>query len=698
MKKLGLSQEEIPSSAELWKKFLENIERFYEQADQDRYTLERSLMISSEEMRELYGAQAKSLSALQATLESSTDGILVVSNEGEINAFNEKFISIWEIPREVIDLKENRFVLEYASKLVRHPGRFQENAARVWSHSGLDSDIIELKNGKIIERYSFPHQMDGQVIGRVQTFRDITERHRTTEQLRVYTSRFISLVENIPGGNLVEDENNHVVYVNEEFCNLFNLHSKNDLIGLDHQKIIEVIKPLFTDSAQFIQSTDQILRARKPVLREEFQFSEGKILERNYIPIVSDGFYRGHYWQYRDTTDSKALETRLRASDRMATVGFLAAGLGHEINNPLTYVLGHLELTKQKLTKFYPAIEKTENREELQLVRDELGNSLESSREGCDRISRIVKDLKTFSTHRESEVEEASIIDVLELSIRMADNEIKHRALVVRDYEIIPIVMSDRSKLGQVFLNLLINAAQSIPIGNVNSNKITIRTRVEKDSGILVEVVDTGEGIPEKYIKNIFEPFFTTKISTVGTGLGLSICRNIIESIGGRLDVTSEVGEGTCFSVRIPAIGLSEFSSKGAEKEVLRPDRGHAVKRIVVIDDEEMICEVFESVLGKDYDVKAYHNGKLALNDLLRDDAWRAYDLIICDLMMPEMTGIEFFETLGKVDPDLSKKTIFMTGGAFTEQARLFLNQFKKEQILEKPFNFNRLKKLLRSM
>jgi PAS domain S-box-containing protein len=242
---------------------------------------------------------------------------------------------------------------------------------------------------------------------------------------------------------------------------------------------------------------------------------------------------------FRDITARKAHEGRQLLTDRMVSLGTLAAGAAHEINNPLAYTMANVSMV----------LKRVDNGAELSV--DDV-NLLRDAKEGCERIASIVADLSTFSRGGSEVLEPVDVEGVLELSIRMADHVIRPRARVVRDYAPVAPVRANRTLLGQVFLNLLINAAQAIPPGKSELNEIRVRT-FEDDGQVVVTVRDTGAGIPPSVLPRIFVPFFTTKAQE-GTGLGLAVCHGIITQLGGEIDAESSPGEGSTFRVRLPAL------------------------------------------------------------------------------------------------------------------------------------------------
>jgi PAS domain S-box-containing protein len=256
----------------------------------------------------------------------------------------------------------------------------------------------------------------------------------------------------------------------------------------------------------------------------------------------------------QDITHRKGLEQHLIQSDRLAALGTLAAGVAHEMNNPLSYVSANINFAAEGLTELLATLEKPGGALDPAslkgMVKDFL-DALSDAKEGTARILRVVGDLKNFARNDDPSQGSADVARALETAISMATPELKLRARVVKQLSEVPLVRGSEARLGQVLLNLLINAAQAIPEGAPDKNRVEVRLR-QDDGTVVVEIQDTGTGIAPEIRARIFEPFFSTKPRGVGTGLGLSICHDIIARIGGDISVESTVGQGSCFRVRLP--------------------------------------------------------------------------------------------------------------------------------------------------
>ncbi len=379
--------------------------------------------------------------------------------------------------------------------------------------------------------------------------------------------------------------------------------------------------------------------------------------------------------------EQKKMQAQLVISERMASMGTLAAGVAHEINNPLSCVMANLDLAASDLAERGAKLGLTAEFGEVQ-------EGLHDAREASERIRNIVRDLKIFSRSEEDKTGPVDIERVMESTLRMAWNEIRHRARLVKNYGKTPPVEASESRLGQVFLNIVVNAAQAIAEGRADNNEIRISTSTDPSGGAVVEIADTGPGMPPDVLAQLFTPFFTTKPIGVGTGLGLSICHGIVTGLGGSIGVTSELGKGTAFRISLPP-ALAEVLVAASPLALDVPARRRG--KILVVDDEPMIAKVVRRTLSAEHEVVGVGSADEALK---RIGAGERFDVILCDLMMPQMTGMDLHAELSRVAPEQAERMIFLTGGAFTPRARAFLDQTPNQRI-EKPFHVRHLRALI---
>lgn len=363
-------------------------------------------------------------------------------------------------------------------------------------------------------------------------------------------------------------------------------------------------------------------------------------------------------------------------SDRLASIGMLSASIGHEINNPLAAVVAYLELAAEGLSVL------AQDHPEVDL--GDLPVTIAGAREGAERVRQIVRDLRVFSR---GQAEHSGAVDVeplLESSIRMAWNEIQHRARVVRDYHPVPPVPATDAQLGQVFLNLIVNAAQAIPPGRVSENEIRISVRPDP-GGVRIQIADTGSGIPTEILSQLFTPFVSSKPVGVGTGLGLAICQRLVTSMKGTITVETEQGRGTTFALVLPATAAEAAEPPSPPVAARAPGRSG---RLLVIDDDPSVGAVVARALRSQHHVTVTDTAAAALDLIQKGER---FDLILCDIMMPLVTGPEFYLQLSEIEPSQTGAVVFLTGGAFTPDAQSFVDQLRP-RTLSKPFDLAELR------
>jgi signal transduction histidine kinase len=372
-------------------------------------------------------------------------------------------------------------------------------------------------------------------------------------------------------------------------------------------------------------------------------------------------------------TERRKMQEQLMLSDRLASLGMLAASVAHELNNPLASLMMNLEFTLDTPP------EQWKPQECLLAVGDAFA---------CARLIRdIIRDIKIFSRPEGQRFGPTDVHRVLDSALRMAQNHLFHRAQLVKDYGDVPRVHGSEARLGQVFLNLIINAAQAIPEGYSHEHEIRVVTRHEGDR-VRVEIHDTGTGIPPELRERIFEPFFTTKPVGVGTGLGLSICRQLVTELEGSIGVESVPGQGSMFWVDLRLAGAEE----GA-REVKAKASGQGLG-VLVLDDEVAVGKALRRLLSSRHQVTTFHRAQDALATIT---SGQRFDAILCDLMMPEMSGPQFHQQLERLAPEQARRVIFMTGGAFTEESRAFLSA-ARNPCMDKPLDIQRLFSMLEAI
>lgn len=396
-------------------------------------------------------------------------------------------------------------------------------------------------------------------------------------------------------------------------------------------------------------------------------------------PLSSDELLRT-IGRILDGGERRQTQGRLADIERFVAQGRLAVSVGHEINNPLTYVSLNVEQAAAATARVLDPIVPGAGKGDLSLVAELLAEC----KVGLDRIRDVTRTLQVLSPPSEVRPETFSLNDLIDESLAMARSRIENHAQVRRRYAEIAPVVGRRSALGQVFLNLIVNAGQALPKERPQSNELRLET-YQRNGRVVVEVADTGRGIPPHVIPHIFDPFYTTKPVGEGTGLGLAICHQIVGEHGGRIDVASEVDRGSVFRVTLPITGAVADPSPVVDDAHPAPARARA--RILVIDDEPLFGRTLSRAL-QEHDVTAVEDAEEAFAQLVANDR---FDAILCDLQMPKIGGPGVLDRISRDWPHLASRVIFMTGGAFTRESGAFV-QNATQAILTKPFPLEELR------
>jgi CheY-like chemotaxis protein/anti-sigma regulatory factor (Ser/Thr protein kinase) len=360
----------------------------------------------------------------------------------------------------------------------------------------------------------------------------------------------------------------------------------------------------------------------------------------------------------------------------------LSAGVAHEINNPLAYVLLNLEFIEREIERL---VEQGGAPGLLERVRE--------AQHGAERVATIVRDLRTFARDDGGSHGPVRIETAMEAALNIVSGEIRRRGRVVRNYREVPAVDGNAARLEQVFVNLLINAAQALPEDAADENEVTISIR-EENGNVTVSIADTGIGMSEATLARIFDPFFTTKPPGVGTGLGLPICQGILRAHGGALDVASQPERGSTFTVTLPSFRGPMLP---APEPAPPPEVGEARGRVLIVDDDAAVGRTLSLALEGDHDVTVVTSAQEALGELRASQHGTAFDAVLCDVLMPGMTGGELFDAAKSEFPDLERRFIFMSGGLWAKSASDF-SATVPNRLLEKPFSLEQVRGALREV
>lgn len=627
----------------------------------------------------------------RSVFHNATDGIVMSTGEGAITYFNPAAERIFGYSSEDALGRSVEMLLPQGCSM-GSPGTTQEKEGvhRNGTVIPLECSISEV-------------QLEGSAVF-TAVVRDVSERRRAEEALRRSEASFRTLSEQSPDAISV-DRNERFVYVNANLVKMLGYAQCSDLVG---QPLSTVVHPedwgIVQERRRALSETGEptpprvlrLLRQDGSTVRAEVAFAlvehEGELA---FVAVV------------RDVTAREELARRIEQMDRIISLGTLAAGVGHEINNPLTYVNANIAMAMARvgdLRSFAESVslqlrerigdeaasEMLATAEEARFMTDlcEIEQMLGQASEGGDRIRDAVDDLRTYARVDDEARVALDINEIVRSAVEMTLQETRQRAQLVVELGEPGQVLGEEHRLVRVVVNLLMNAAQAIEVAAKRHHVIRVCTYV-CEGEVIVEVRDTGTGVRPEDLGRLFDPFFTTKVVGQGTGLGLFICSQTVESHGGRLLVESRRGEGSVFRMVLPLAPPTEPTASTLEESpVVAARRG----RIMVIDDEPTLGLLIRNVLGRDHEVLAFTEARAALRALKSGEQ---IDLILCDLMMPDMTGMDFFEALRTRHAEHAERMVFLTGGAFTAPARDFLERIPNT-VVRKPFDPHELRALVR--
>ncbi|MBI3891887.1 MAG: PAS domain S-box protein [Candidatus Wallbacteria bacterium] len=642
----------------------------------------------------------------ESVVESVPDGLLVVDGDLRVRESNPAFSAYCGgsrdklVRQQLVEVVPVDGIRELALEVLATGRTSRTFPAELTDEAGHKHSVdITLAPIELTEGQAQPHR------GVLVVVKDLTEEERLRSQAFAAEARFFEVVENANDGIVTMGEDGRISYFNRAAEKLFG-YGRGEVIGEPAGILIpRELRVAHDEGVRRAIATGGL--SQTGFLRQV----EGLRKDGSVVPLectISSCRAEGSLVFtaiLRDLSERQQLTARMMQMDRMITAGTMAAGVGHEINNPLTFVTGNIDFALESLTlyrgkfeRLFAGLRETLGDEqasrlfaeaELPATSDPLADAREmltTARYGSERIGKIVRDLKSLSR---SETQKRQPVDprrVFDAAAGIASNEVRHRAKLVKDYQSTPLVDVNESRLGQVLLNLIVNAAQAIPEGAAEQNEIRLLTAM-RDGRVALEVRDSGSGITQENVDRIFEPFFTTKPVGQGTGLGLSICRQIVETFGGEIQVESSVGRGSTFRVLLPpSVGDRPAAAAEAMPASAPLRRG----RILIVDDEGPIAQLASRALQTEHDVTTVGYARSALTLL---DSGERYDIIFCDLLMPEMTGMELHAQILERWPEQAGRMVFTTGGAFTPQAQAFLERVPNRRI-DKPFTGDRLREL----
>jgi PAS domain S-box-containing protein len=512
-------------------------------------------------------------------------------------------------------------------------------------------------------------------LGEAMVITDVTHRRKALESLRRSEERFRSVVENIQEAVFMT-EGTLITYANRAFTSLLGVEpsSTNPIDARDLLRADDL--PLMIR-----QTTDLTPEGDAAHAEYRMRASDGReiTLETSAIGVGFDG-KPTVLWLGQDVTQRRLLEGQLIQADRLSALGTLAAGMAHAINNPLSYTLLNLEHVARRMRALAAGHD----------YYAEARVRLAEAHDGADRVAKVVRQMRTLSRVRTSAAGAADVRAVLENVLAMIGNEIRYRGQLMTRFDPAPRVWAREGELEQAFLGLLLYVARSRPEETSQAREIRLSLGAERGRETVVTVTDDGPPIDGEMPARLLDPFASGET----TGLGLAMCNGIFTALGGRMDIESSVQSGTIFRVVLPAAGADaahDSQKRPSAPPGPPPEPLETRLNVLVIDDDPGVASTLGAMLEAHHDVTSVESAKEGLRLLLGPER---FDIAFCDLVMPEVSGIDVYCALELNRPEATSRIVFMTGGVFTPEAEKFLARVPNLRI-EKPFSLARVEQLL---
>jgi two-component system cell cycle sensor histidine kinase/response regulator CckA len=617
---------------------------------------------------------------LQASLEATGDGILVVDHDSRIILSNQRFAEMWRVPQSMMQDKDDIKLREFVMSQLVDPETYMEKIEELYGKREESTDIIEFKDGRIFERYTAPLLISGQFVGRVWSFRDMTAYREAQRRLERSQQKYRDLVENAGSIILRWDTSGVITFIND-YGQRFLGYSEEDLLG---KSVIGTIVPDRDSSGRDLVAMIEGITSNP----DEYTYNENENVTKDgrsiwvswsNKPVYNEvGQLVGILSIGTDITERKKLEQQLFQAQKMEAVGQLAGGIAHDFNNMLMVINGYCELLLDGLDE-----------------RNDLRRDIEQIKGTASRAAALTRQLLAFGRRQ---VVQPKVVDLnkllynsQELMERLVGSAVNLKLQTGGDSL---YIYADPVQIEQVILNLAANARDAMPEGGeliIESG----RTRIEnQDSGerymvpigtyVLCSVRDTGTGMSAETLEHMFEPFFTTKVPGKGTGLGLSTVYGIVKQNDGFIFAESEPGSGTCFTMYFPLVG---------EEELIRSEEPHTPEEklrgtegILLVESEAKVRRYTKTVLQK------YGYGVVTAagaSDALGLGKTLGVDLLISTTALPEMSGAELADKVREMQPGL--KVLIISDAPDHESSQRY-------HTIDKPFTSDALLRKIRKI
>lgn len=497
---------------------------------------------------------------------------------------------------------------------------------------------------------------------------------RSEERTHQLEAELSSLLDALEAGVILFDPQGRIRFANARFGQLFGLNLTGKQAGQTIADLESLVAARFRNPKAFSMPWKQFAAGEETPSQDELELMRPsrKVLERYSRPVLSrEGLSAGWLELYYDVTAKREIQSKLLQTEKMAALGQLVSGIAHELNNPLTAIMGYAQLL--------------------------LGHGLslpqqsEASKvfQEAERARRIVKNLLYFARENKPERTRVDLNEIVERTLALRGYELRVENIVVEcSLETgLPETMADPHQLQQVVLNLLVNAEQAL-LGDRGSGHVWIRTRCAAGGRIALEVSDDGPGIAPSIASRVFDPFFTTKPAGVGTGLGLSIVYGIVQQHGGDVTLESHRGSGAKFVIELPMASSLTEQAVAPAPQLEGRNSSSPLGRILVVEDEATVAQLIVDVLQEEgHEAEAAFDSQDGLTRIARN----RYDLVICDLRMPRLDGPAFYDALVNAGSPIQDCIIFITGDTLAPRSLEFLESHQLPY-LAKPFLVEELK------